>query len=69
MNKDEILDKLNNGKFVSHRVVLLKRLSPKIIEVTDTGVEIPAFEDEQEEVIEIYNNEELVDYLFNNIMK
>jgi hypothetical protein len=69
MTKEEILIKLNEAKFETHKVVIVKRLPPKVIEITDTGLEIPGFQDEQEEVIEVYNNEELVDYLFNGKIK
>lgn len=68
MKKEELLDKLKEYKFTTHKVVLVKRLPSKTI-ITNEGIEIPAFEDEQDEIIEIYNNEEFVDYLFDGIKK
>lgn len=68
MNKQDILNKLNSGKFTTHRMVVIKRLPPKNIS-EEEGKYIPAFNDEQEEVVEIYSNQELVDYIFDNKIK
>lgn len=68
MTKQELLDKLNRYKFTTHKVVLVKKLPSKMLVDAD-GREYPAFENEQEELIETYNNEELADFIFDNKIK